>query len=409
MRVGIYFGGYSPESGGGYTFEKDVAQALVQLATESKHKFTFFFLGPATDLAKEVKDLSDSNIQICDLLKLSRSTVSNVRCPKIVNIFHKVKSKMQRSDLSNLSNPLLTAVERLGIQIMWFPTPLSLPIYIPYIATVWDLQHRLQPWFPEVGSYQEWPAREVYYSDMLRRASYVIIGNRVGMDELKFFYQIPEERIRLLHHPAPKIESKLTAEAMQDVLQKYSLAPGFLFYPAQFWAHKNHVNLLIALKTLKEKYHYQIPLVLVGSDKGNQEHIRKYVRDLDLEKQVHFLGFVSRDELIALYQAAFALVYVTFFGPENLPPLEAFALDCPVIASSVSGAEEQLGDAALLVEPNKPESIADAIKDLLENPNKKKELIERGRRCASQWTGKEFVRSVFSILDDFESIRRCWE
>ena len=110
-----------------------------------------------------------------------------------------------------------------------------------------------------------------------------------------------------------------------------------------------------------------------------------------------------------MYQAAFALVYVTFFGPENLPPLEAFALDCPVIASSVSGAEEQLGDAALLVEPNKPESIADAIKDLLENPNKKKVLIERGRRYASQWTGKEFVQGVFSILDDFESIRRCWE
>ncbi len=52
---------------------------------------------------------------------------------------------------------------------------------------------------------------------------------------------------------------------------------------------------------------------------------------------------------------------MTFFGPENLPPLEAFALKCPVIASNVSGSEEQLGDAAILVNPVNPEEIAQAI------------------------------------------------
>jgi len=99
---------------------------------------------------------------------------------------------------------------------------------------------------------------------------------------------------------------------------------------------------------------------------------------------------------------------MTFFGPENLPPLEAFALGCPVIASNVSGANEQLGDAALLVDPKCPKEIAQAIKNLHDKPNLREDLIYRGSKRASIWTGKDFVRGVFSILDEFEAIRRCW-
>ncbi|MFZ5910095.1 MAG: glycosyltransferase family 4 protein [Chloroflexota bacterium] len=409
MRVGVYFGGYSPESGGGHTFEKDILDALVQLSLESQHEFVIYFLDPATKLEEIVRDFSKSKIRVHDLLKLDAPENSKSQPVNAPGLFRKRRKFSQQVVLPELVDRLQLAVEKMGTQIMWFPTPLSLPVYIPYIATVWDLQHRLQSWFPEVGSRQEWPAREAYYSDMLKRATRIIACNQAGRDEIKLFYQIPDENIRILPHPAPAIESRLGAEAIQAVLQKYGLTPGFLFYPAQFWAHKNHVNLLIALKILKDKYKYQIPLVLVGSDKGNEAYVRKYVNNLGLEEQVHFLGFVPRDELLALYQAAFALVYVTFFGPENLPPLEAFALDCPVIASSVSGAKEQFGDAAILVEPHAPDVIAEAVMNLLESPSQRQTLIEHGRQRASQWTSKEFVRGVFAILDDFESIRRCWE
>jgi glycosyltransferase involved in cell wall biosynthesis len=109
-----------------------------------------------------------------------------------------------------------------------------------------------------------------------------------------------------------------------------------------------------------------------------------------------------------LYRNALALTYVTFFGPENLPPLEAFALGCPVIASNVSGAQEQLGDAAMLVDPKDEEQIANAIKLVHDDLHVRRTLVERGIHRASKWTGEDFVRSVFSILDEFEPIRRCW-
>jgi glycosyltransferase involved in cell wall biosynthesis len=148
--------------------------------------------------------------------------------------------------------------------------------------------------------------------------------------------------------------------------------------------------------------------VLAGSDKGNEAYIRQMMAELDLVSQVYFVGFVGPDDLIALYRHACCLAYITFCGPENLPPLEAFALGCPVVASEVAGAREQLGDAALLVDPKQPEQIARAIKSLQGDAVLRQTLIERGFKRASQFTGEDFVRGIFDVLDEFEPIRRCW-
>jgi hypothetical protein len=74
----------------------------------------------------------------------------------------------------------------------------------------------------------------------------------------------------------------------------------------------------------------------------------------------------------------------------------------------VDGAEEQLGDAALLVDPANPEAIADAIRRVSEDASLRGELIEKGKARAVKWTADHFVQGVFKILDDFEPIRRNW-
>src|SRR4029078_10301868 len=134
----------------------------------------------------------------------------------------------------------------------------------------------------------------------------------------------------------------------------------------------------------------------VGSNKGNEEYLRTFAAQLNPPVDVAFLGFVPLEDLVALYRGAFALAYVTFFGPENLPPLEAFALGCPVIASDVSGAREQLGDAALFVDPRNPAEIAGAIKQLRDDDTLRASLIDKGRARAERWTATEFVRGVFA-------------
>ena len=150
-------------------------------------------------------------------------------------------------------------------------------------------------------------------------------------------------------------------------------------------------------------------MVLVGADHGNEAYVREMVVKLDLSKQVYFLGFVPQSDIPQLYQNAFALTFLSFFGPDNLPPLEAMALGCPVIASNVSGASEQLQDAALLVDPKQPEEIAIAVKSLLEDAALRQNLIETGSLRAKQWMADDYIGEIFSVLDDFEAIRRCWQ
>jgi glycosyltransferase involved in cell wall biosynthesis len=275
----------------------------------------------------------------------------------------------------------------------------------PYVSVVWDLQHRLQPVFPEVGRAEEWAQRERYYSRVLRRAAFVVTGTAAGRSELQFFYQVPAQRIRMLPHPTPVFAE---GEGGADIARTYGLPPQYLFYPAQFWPHKNHVGLLLALRLLRERHGLALALALAGSDAGNAGHVRDKVKALGLEGQVHFLGFVPRQDLIGLYRAASALAYVSFFGPENLPPLEAFALGCPVVAARVAGAEEQLGDAAVLVDPTSPDEIARALHAVHTDAELRRRLVAQGAARAARFTGRDFAVGLLGIFDELESQRRCW-
>jgi glycosyltransferase involved in cell wall biosynthesis len=149
-------------------------------------------------------------------------------------------------------------------------------------------------------------------------------------------------------------------------------------------------------------------VVLTGADKGSLKFVRETARELGLTDRVHLLGFVSREELTYLYQNAFALAYPSFFGPDNIPPMEAFALGCPVIAARVPGANEQMGDAALFFDPSHETELAAKVKELLSTSGLRETLIRRGRNRASQWTAKDYVRGIFQIADEFQSMRRNW-
>lgn len=410
MRVGVYLNYGEPHSGGGFTFEEDIFGALIELAAESRHLFVILSY---REYPRSVVG-SSRNLQFVNLANLERQQRNRRARIELAQAYNKIAWRLPGKPIlrHGRSSWIEQVLLDIGLDIIWNVTSYSIyPSDIPYICTVLDLQHRLQPWFPEVSAEGQWHRRE-YRNWHLMQASFVIVGTEAGKLEVMNFYGVPEERIKLIPHPTPRFALNAghgnRIENNRQVLDKYNISSGYLFYPAQFWSHKNHVNLLLAVRLLRDSHGIVFPVVFVGSDRGNERYVKQLVEQLDLSNQVHFLGFVSQEELISLYRNAFALTYVTFFGPENLPPLEAFALGCPVIASNVSGAEEQLGDAALLVDPKDEKQIANAVKLLHNDSALRQGLISRGMARASSWTAQDFVRSVFSILDEFELVRRCW-
>ncbi|MDH3976582.1 MAG: glycosyltransferase family 4 protein [Deltaproteobacteria bacterium] len=405
MKVGVFINSNLPQVGGAYSFEWGLFNSLIKLHSQSKHSFLFYLSNN-----KPCKKVLENNLKYIYLHRTFKERFFS-RCKNVASATLKkslnprIPFKVESAYDKHILDSLLTN----GIDITWSLSPGCLSMEIPYITTVFDLQHRLQPYFPEVSKNGEWNSREKNYSVILRRASIIIVGTETGRKEIGNFYNIPLDRIKILPFPAPVSFLNVKSNDDKKVLQKYHIDKNYLFYPAQFWAHKNHANLLLAVKYLKDHFDLNFNIVFVGSDMGNISYVKKLINDLNLSEQVHLLGFVPQEDLRPLYRNAFALTFVSFFGPDNLPPLEAFSLACPVIASKISGSDEQLGDAALLVDPGSPEQIANAIISLYRDEGLRETLVQRGLKRSAKWTCDDYIKSVFSILDEFEPIRRCWD
>jgi glycosyltransferase involved in cell wall biosynthesis len=403
VRVGVYVGDDSPESGGGFTIVDEIAKAVAAGGAGSRHEFVILTSGDGAGGRSSYEGLEVLSLK--ETLATERSVTARAkrRLSREVNRLRGRPWSWAPGEV-----PHRPALDRLltqaRIDVVWYLSVWDCrTLEVPFFTVVWDLQHRRQPFFPEVSGGGVWAQRERMFSTVLRRAAMVVAGNEVGRDEIERFYGIPRERIRLMPHPTPVLGA-----AVPDEIPARVVSGEYLFYPAQFWAHKNHVNLLLALRILREHHGLDVSLALTGSDKGNQPFVEKTARELGLADHVRFLGFVSRAQMRAVYRDALALTYVTFFGPENLPPLEAFAAGCPVVASDVAGAREQLGEAALLVDPTSPEQIAAAVVRVRSEPGLRERLIRAGAARARLHTAADFVRGVQGWLDEFEGVRRCW-
>lgn len=389
MKVGVFLGELAPATGGAHTYQQTLLDNLQHHG--GRHEFVCFHYGatPAGGSGRWVR--------------LEPRGGSGSPLDGLASAL----GRRQRPPASRKRQALRAAALAERIELMWFPTQDWEPVDAPFIYTLWDLQHRLQPCFPEVSvTGFDFDRREAFFRQVLPRATLVVVPNAALKAEVQLFYGLPATSIVTLPQPTPDFALAAAADAGPATAR--SLATGPLFYPAQFWPHKNHVALLHALKLLRDHEGLRPRLVLTGADKGNLAHVRATGERLGVWDQVDCRGFVTQAELAGLYHQAFALAFPSFFGPENLPPLEAFALGCPVLAARVSGSEHQLGDAALLFDPRSEAELCAALLRLEREPGLRTTLIARGAARARAWTGREFTSALLGFIDEFAAVRRCW-
>jgi glycosyltransferase involved in cell wall biosynthesis len=287
--------------------------------------------------------------------------------------------------------------------------PLSFESGLPYLMAIHDLQHRLQPEFPEVSANGEWESREYYLRNCSRYATLLMADSEVGKEDILNIYGsygISPDRIKVLPYlPAPYVQNEILPIERRRVRQSYNLPERYFFYPAQFWPHKNHLRIVRALAALREEHGIQAFIVFCGShnDPIREQTFNEVMRsasDLGLADQVRYLGFVPSVDMSALYAEAVALVMPTFFGPTNIPVLEAWALQCPVLTSDIRGLREQAGCAALLVNPRSVESLAYGLYRLWTEDSLRKNLIAEGTARLSAYGPEDFQQRFMDILEE---------
>jgi glycosyltransferase involved in cell wall biosynthesis len=295
------------------------------------------------------------------------------------------------------------------IDLAYFVTPdrRSLTLQrINYVATVWDLCHRDSPEFPEVRDNVEFLSREFLYSNTLSQALFVLCDSLTLCDRMSRRYGLDKERlIAMPFSPGPFTES-VHSEAKEAVLELYGLAKGYYFYPAQFWAHKNHVRILQALELLNKKG--KTPhVVFSGGDQGAMSHVKATASKLGVSEQVQFLGFVPAEHVRGLYEGCRAVVMPSYFGPTNLPPLEAWALKKPLLYSS--HLSEQSGQAALLFDPDSAVELAKAMDDVTDSKVAESLVREGSQRLAEIDKFREQAeQEMLNRLDIFSRRLECW-
>lgn len=260
-----------------------------------------------------------------------------------------------------------------------------------HVLLVTDIQHEFHPEFFAPGLLAE---RRALFGDGLRRADHVCAISEFTKRTLLERAGVPAGKVSVTplaaaarFHPGPDREDARRRAAL-------GLEAGYLFFPAHTWPHKNHRAAIEALRLLRDRHGLAPRLVCSGNPREAQAALEAQIAHAGLGRQVRFVGYVPPEDMPALYRGAAALVFPSLFEGFGMPVLEAMACGCPVVSSNRTSLPEVAGDAALLVDPEDAEALADAVRRVLMDAALREDLRVRGLLQAARFSWDRHVRDV---------------
>ena len=386
------------ETGGRFQYEYKILDILKKYHKDQGINLKFYGLRE-----KVKKDYIDLNLDINIIKenifqKLHRYSLSNF-------LFYRIFSKIKMG-LSSIEKQL--ANEQIDLVYFLGPNIVSHGLSnIPYIFTLLDLGHLDILEFPEVSYDGQFGTREFTNTRSLKKSYKVIVDLEWGKKNAIKRYNLDEKRIEVLK-VLPNIRINKTGTLLR-IKEKYKLKNDYIFYPANFWAHKNHMYILKAIKILREKKHIDIDVIFSGSDQGNLEYILNKAKEFKIDDLIHYIGFVPNEEIPSLYKQSLSLVMPTYLGPTNIPPLEAFAYETPVCYSDMPFFREQVGESVFFMDLRDPSSL---VKNILTIQNDKQiveEKKEKGLQVLKNWNEEDFYKKLLNIFNEYKYIRELWK
>ncbi|MES9899033.1 MAG: glycosyltransferase family 1 protein [Sedimenticola sp.] len=287
--------------------------------------------------------------------------------------------------------------EGLGCQVVHFPFQEYEICALPTVYNPHDLQHLH---YPEFFNASDIARREAIYPAGCRFSKTVVVASDWVKSDVLHHYGVHEDKVQVIPWAAPtQAYGESTPEVLEEVRSIYGLTEDYAFYPAMTWEHKNHIRLLQALALVRERDGRVVNLVCTGFQHNQYwERIQSTIEELELQSQVHFLGFVPEEHLKSLYRLAQFVIAPTLFEASCGPVFEAWQEEVPVACSTVTSLPEQVGDGALLFDALSVEEIADTILRMTTDEPFRRQLTERGsnRLACFSWerTAKAY-RAVY--------------
>ncbi|MEK9180941.1 MAG: glycosyltransferase family 1 protein [Patescibacteria group bacterium] len=176
-------------------------------------------------------------------------------------------------------------------------------------------------------------------------------------------------------------------------------ADPFLLFIGRLEKKKNILGIIKAFELARKKIQ-NLRLVFAGLPGHGFEVVQKYLTSNNLREVVEIKGYIDEAEKQQLYARAFAFVFPTFYEGFGLPILEAQSRSCPVITSKFGAAAEVAGDSAILVDPNNPQQIGDAIISL-QDPVRRNQIIQKGLVNCAKYSWENTAKATLKVLSEF--------
>lgn len=288
-------------------------------------------------------------------------------------------------------------VESNSFDLVHFPTQTAYLTELPSIYQPWDLQHRHHP---EFFTKDEIEKRDREYQAFCTQASYVCVQAEWTKRDVAKQLEIANEKIVVIPWGSVFDAYRTpTSNEIHSTVEKYHLPNQFFFYPAATWPHKNHEVIFRALSLLKSESRTISHVFFTGTSKAHYAGLTKLAEQLHVNDQVHFLGFVSSEELQSIYNVATAMIFPSKFEGFGLPILEAFHAGLPVLSSNATTLPEVGCDGALYFDPSDPRELANLMQSILNKPELRSDLINKGHKAFARFS-MENTAKLFQELYD---------
>lgn len=266
---------------------------------------------------------------------------------------------------------------------------------IPSAVMIPDVQHEFFPEFFDAATLR-WRTRT--YATSARNADVVFTLSEHAKKTIVDAYGVPPGKVEVIYLAVdPEFERPAPPEAVA-AFEALKLPTDYVYFPANYWPHKNHETLIRAMQRLVRR-RPDVVLACTGAPGSGADRVQALVRTLGVDRNVRLLGYQDRATVAELYRHARALVFPSRFEGFGIPILEAFHARVPIVTSRFGSCQEVAGDAAVIVDELDPESIAAGIEQVLDAPDRSAAMVARGVTQARQFSWARAVDLSVRAID----------
>jgi len=383
-------------NGGAKIFALELLKSFQTMAPKDK-----FLILTASWNHQELSILDNTNMsRICVLTRQNSlgSLFDSIYFGRLEQRLHKIYEFLRKRILNRLVNK--SRLSLMGVDLLF--CPFTAPTYaepgIPVVSVILDLQHLA---YPQFFSPREINTRQAFFDDLRSKADRVVcISEDVRQSVLKNL-NMDIQRMHVVPICVQSRFPKLEPDKVKENLITLSInRRPYMFYPGNFWPHKNHQMLLTAFSIfLSQNPNYKIDLVFTGAISNMEAKLKAAVYQMGLGERVHFLGYLGTDQLSSVWQGCEFLILPSLYEGFGIPLLEAMFYGKAILCSNITSLPEIAQDAALYFDPRNPREIVQCLEQIINNLRTKDDLVLRGCRRVSDFDPDVMTRKYLEIFN----------